>query len=284
MYRKITKRSDSVATEKTKKQTTEKQKTQEPKGKPSRSKKDIVLYSFIGVLAVLTVLFAYNVVDYFYLDPIKASGKPQYGDRLNDLTPVSESIINDAVSYGNGQSGVKTVDITVEGMVVYIDVRVDSTTAIATAKASAEKISDYLITAMDKANANSSNAYNFQLVVANEDPQALVDKNRAEELEYIKNHDVAVVEQVIAYAEEYPTATNLDRANKNIVYLEKTYPEEAAAFQKRVAALTELTAEQEEALGEIPTLEVEKEIKPSSIAEYPSWGTLNKETNKYDWK
>ena len=81
-----------------------------------------------------------------------------------------------------------------------------------------------------------------------------------------------------------PTVANIERANKNIAYMQTSYPEEAAAFQKRVDALTELTAEQEEALGEIPMLEVDKEIKPSSIAEYPSWGTLNPETGKYDWK
>lgn len=272
-----------MATEPTKKQTSEKPKTQTAKAKKNRSKKEIALYSFIGVLAVISVLFAYNVISYFYIEPTKAAGKPQYGDRLDDLVTIDQSIINDAESYGNGQSGVKTVEITVEGMVVYIDVRVDSTTALTTAQTSAEKISDYLINAMDKANTNASKSYNFQLVVANEDPQALVDANRSEELEYIKQHDIAVVEQVVVYAEQYPTAANIERANKNIAYLQTTYADEANDFQKRVDALTELTAEQEEALGEIPTLEVNKEIKPSSIAEYPSWGTLNKETSNYDW-
>lgn len=273
-----------MANEKTKAQTSEKPKTSSTKGKKSRGKKQIALYSFIGVLAVITVLFGYNILSYFYIEPMRASGKPQYGARLEDVVSISDSIIADAKSYGNGQSGVKSVNITVKGMIVYIDVRVDSTTAVATAQTNAEKISDYLIGAMDKANANSSDAYNFQLVVANEDPQTLVDTNRAEEFEYIKEHDIAVVEQVIVYAEEYPTVTNIERANKNITYLQKTYPEEAQSFKKRVDALTELTAEQEEALGEIPTLEVDKEIKPSSIAEYPSWGTLNTQTNKYEWK
>lgn len=273
-----------MATEKKKNTTNEKPKTQTSKGKKARSKNEIALYSFIGVLAVVTVLFAYNVISYFYIEPTKAAGKPQYGDRLDGLVTIDQSIINDAQSYGSGLSGVQSVNITVEGMIVYIDVRVDSTTALTTAQANTEKISDYLIDAMDKANANSSQAYNFQLVVANEDPKTLVDTNRAEELDYIKQHDVAIVDQVVGYAEEYPTVANIERANKNIAYMQTSYPEEAAAFQKRVDALTELTAEQEEALGEIPTLEVDKEIKPSSIAEYPSWGTLNPETGKYDWK
>ena len=255
-----------MATEKKKNTTNEKPKTQTSKGKKARSKNEIALYSFIGVLAVVTVLFAYNVISYFYIEPTKAAGKPQYGDRLDGLVTIDQSIINDAQSYGSGLSGVQSVNITVEGMIVYIDVRVDSTTALTTAQANTEKISDYLIDAMDKANANSSQAYNFQLVVANEDPKTLVDTNRAEELDYIKQHDVAIVEQVVGYAEEYPTVANIERANKNIAYMQTSYPEEAAAFQKRVDALTELTAEQEEALGEIPTLEVDKEIKPSSIA------------------
>lgn len=271
-----------MATEKVKKQAKEKTKT--TTSKTNRSKKEIAFYSFIGVLAVVTVLFAYNIIDYFYIEPTKLAGKPLYGDRLEDLVPVDDAVINDAQSYGTSQPGVNSVKITIEGMIAYIDVRVDSTTDVETAKSSAENISNYFISAINNANADSSKEYNFQLVVSNEDPQALEDKNRTEELEYIKAHDISIVEQVVAYAEKYPTATNIERANKNIAYMQTSYPDEAAAFQQRVDNLTELTAEQEEALGEIPTLEVDKEIKPSTIAQYPSWGTLNTETGQYEWK
>lgn len=51
-----------------------KPKTQTSKGKKARSKNEIALYSFIGVLAVVTVLFAYNVISYFYIEPTKAAG------------------------------------------------------------------------------------------------------------------------------------------------------------------------------------------------------------------
>ena len=271
-----------MATEKAKKQVKEKTKT--TTSKTHRSKKEIAFYSFIGVLAVVSLLFAYNIIDYFYIEPTMLAGKPLYGDRLEDLVPIDDAIIKDAESYGSSQPGVNSVKVTIEGMIVYIDVRVDSTTGVETAKSSAENISNYLISAIDNTNADSSKEYNFQLVVSNEDPTLLSETNRAEELEYIKSHDISIVEQVVAYAEEYPTATNIERANKNIAYMQQTYPDEAAAFQQRVDNLTELTAEQEEALGDIPALEVDKEIKPSTIADYPSWGTLNAETAQYDWK
>ena len=51
-----------MATEKKKNTTNEKPKTQTSKGKKARSKNEIALYSFIGVLAVVKVLFAYNVI------------------------------------------------------------------------------------------------------------------------------------------------------------------------------------------------------------------------------
>lgn len=271
-----------MATEKSKKQSNENKSNAMPKTK--RSKREIVFYSFIGVLAVVTLVFAYSVIDYFYIEPTKSAGKPVYGDRLEDIAPINDAVIKDAESYGSQQAGVNSVKITMEGMIAYLDVRVDSTTDINTAKSSAENISNYFISAIDESNADSSKKYNFQLVVSNEDPSLLADTNRQQELEYIKAHDVSIVEQVVAYAEEYPTAANIERANKNIAYMQKSYPDEAAAFQTRVDNLTELTAEQQEALGEIPTLEVDKEIKPSTIAQYPSWGTLNTETGQYEWK
>ena len=101
---------------KRKTQRTKNQRLRRHKGKKARSKNEIALYSFIGVLAVVTVLFAYNVISYFYIEPTKAAGKPQYGDRLDGLVTIDQSIINDAQSYGSGLSGVQSVNITVEGI------------------------------------------------------------------------------------------------------------------------------------------------------------------------
>ncbi|MDO5795158.1 MAG: hypothetical protein Q4Q00_13355, partial [Turicibacter sp.] len=93
-----------------------------------------------------------------------------------------------------------------------------------------------------------------------------------------------IVESIVADAEKYPTAAKINRAQQNIDIMKKSYPEEADAFQARINALTELTAEQQEALGEIPELEVDQTIQQSDISAYPSWGAYDKETQTFEWQ
>lgn len=246
----------------------------------SLTKKQIVLYSYIGILAVVTVLFGYNVLNYFYLEPMKEAGKPMYGHRTENLQTISESVLSKAEQVGASKSGVSSVTVSVEGPVVYFDVRVNDGVDIEDAQAAAEAAANALL-----ADAGDiANDYNLQLVVANGDIEALGAANREEELAYVKEHDIAIVEEIIANAEKYPTAANIQRANANIKVIKKSYEEEAAAFQARIDALTELTAEQEEALGEIPTLVVDTQIKPTTISTFPSWGAYDRNSETYNWQ
>ena len=129
-----------------------------------------------------------------------------------------------------------------------------------------------------------ANQYTLQLVVSTGDIDDLKATNREEELAYVKEHDVAIVELIVADAEKYPTAAKINRAQQNIDLMKKSYPEEADAFQARINELTELTAEQEEALGEVPVLEVDQTIQQSDISNYPSWGAYDKETQTFEWQ
>ena len=113
---------------------------------------------------------------------------------------------------------------------------------------------------------DKSQEYSFQLVVSTGDVKALTDANREQELEYYKQHRLDIVEQIVAHAEEYPTQ------------------EEKEAFDARIEALTVLTAEEEEALGDIPYLEVDQAIKPTEISDYPSWGAYDKNTQSFVWQ
>ena len=275
-----------MAAEKTKKETTTNAKTTKAKSKQQRSKKEVWFYGLLGVLGVLTVLLAYDALDYFYLAPAKSAGKPLYGDRTENLVTIEDSMISSTRTYGLNQSGVAEVDILVNGPIIYIDVRVTPNTDLTMAQASAEKISDYLIDEINKVNKDAAKEYNFQLVVSSGNLIQLAEENRVAELEHIKENDIRIVEEVVAYAEEYPTAANIQRANKNIEVILKPYPEEVKKFQARVKQLVEYTAEEEEALGEIPTLTVDKNVPTSTITAdgYPSWATIDTETNKYIWK
>ena len=54
-------------------------------------------------------------------------------------------------------------------------------------------------------------------------------------------------------------------------------------FQNRIDNLTEYTAEQEEALGDIPILTVERAIPRTTISDYPNWGTFDLSTLTFHW-
>lgn len=262
-----------------------------PSKKRNVTKKQVVLYSYIGVLAVVTVLFGYNVLKYFYLDPLKVAGQPVYGYRTENLQPITDSMISNAEQVGASQSGVKEIDVRVQGPVVYFDVRVNDGVDVETARAAAEAAAtEFLAQAGDIAN-----DYTLQLVVSAGDLKALVQTNREEELAYYKEHRLDIIERIVAHAEEYPTSKNIERAQNNINVMPKDYneatgqyevryPEEKAAFQARIDALKPLTAEEEEALGEIPYLEVDQTIQPTDISPYPSWGAYDKTTDTFEWQ
>ena len=176
------------------------------------TKKRTVLYGYIGILAVVTVLFGYNVLKYFYLDPLKVAGQPVYGYRTEDLQTISQDAISKAEQVGEGQSGLESVTITVQGPVVYVDVRVGDGVNIDDARAAAQASANELLTQAKDVITD----YNLQLVVSTGDINEEAATNREEELAYIKEHDLAIVEQIVANAEKYPTATNIQRANANI--------------------------------------------------------------------
>lgn len=248
--------------------------------KRNLTKKQIVLYSYIGVLAVVTVLFGYNVLNYFYFEPLKAAGQPIYGYRTESLDPISDSVISKVEQVGANQTGVEKMTVTVQGPVVYFDVRVSNGVELETAHAAAEAAANEFLSQAGEA----ANDYAVQLVVSTGDIEELKEANREEELAYVKEHDVAIIESIVADAEKYPTAAKINRAQQNIDIMKKSYPEEADAFQARINALTELTAEQQEALGEIPELEVDQTIQQSDISAYPSWGAYDKETQTFEWQ
>lgn len=244
------------------------------------TKKQLVLYSYIGFLAVLTILFGYSVLNYFYLEPLKAAGEPIYGYRTENLEPISDTIISKAEQVGVNQTGVEKVNITVQGPVIYFDVRVSTGVKLEAAQMAAEAAANEFLSQAGEV----ANQYTLQLVVSTGDIEELKATNREEELAYVKEHDVAIVELIVADAEKYPTAAKISRAQQNIDIMKNSYPEEADAFQARINELTELTAEQEEALGEIPELEVDQTIQQSDISNYPSWGAYDKETQTFEWQ
>lgn len=179
----------------------------------------------------------------------------------------------------------------VQGPVVYVKVQVDEGVDVETAREAAEVTATQMLDEVGDKLAD----YSIQLVVSSGDVNELTDANREQELEHYKQHRLEIVEQIVAHAEEYPTQENIERAKSNIKvmpqdYNKKTgeyeyrYKEEKEAFEARIEALTPLTAEEEEAMGDIPYLEVNQEIEPTEISDFPSWGAYDKNTQSFEWQ
>lgn len=234
---------------------------------------------FIWILVAITLGFLYVVADYFYFDPLRQSGKPVYGDRLSNLATIDATLLQKIEETGASNEGVSEVTLSVQGEIVYLSAKVESGLSVKTARQTVESIAKTFI----EEAGDSFEGYSLQLVISSGDIETLLTTNREEEEAYIKAHDVSVVEQVVAYTEKYPTAANIERSQANINLLNKSYPEEAEAFQTRLKGLTVYTAEEEEKLGDIPTLVVDQTIPTSDIADYPTWGVLDVETSTIQW-
>lgn len=234
---------------------------------------------FTWVLVAITLGFVYVIADYFYFNPLRQSGKPVYGNRLSDLETIDPSLLQKIENTGESNEGISEVTLSVQGEIVYLSVKVEPDLSVETARQIVESMAQTFIEEAGE----SFEGYSLQLVLSSGETETLLSTNREEEEAYIKAHDVSVVEQVVAYTEKYPTVTNIERSQANINLLKKSYPEEAEVFQTRLNALTAYTAEEEEKLGDIPTLVVDQTIPTSDIADYPTWGVLDVETSTIQW-
>ena len=264
--------------------------TEAKNNKSSKTKKNSkytmqqkVFYTLVTILGLCTAFVGYKALTYFVLEPMQYSGAPVYGYRTEGLPEISETTLVDVEKMGMSEAGVESVDVKVSGPVIYINVRVDQSTELKAAKASAVAIADELKSAVTlEEEQNLYDIFNVQLAVYNQDPQALKETNREAELAYVNEFDTAIVEEILVHAEEYPTAATIQRAKDNIVLLSEG--EIKDEFTKRVEAIKEWTAEEQEEAGNIPEKVVSQDVPQSDLATYPVWGTYNLAKDKYIWQ
>lgn len=250
-----------------------------PSIKRKRRKKTNIRTIFIWSISLLTVFFCYLVIDYFCLDPLRQSGKPVYGERLTHLTPLDPKLLQSFETSNSTNEAFSNISISVRGPIIYLNVTVSNETTLDQAKKEAQQLSDQLMEQLGSA----LEGYTLQLVLSTDEYESMLETNREKELAHIKEHDLSVVEKVVAYTEKYPTQTNVDRSQANIDLLAKTYPVEAQQFQERLDQLTPYTEEEEAALSVIPNLVVDQTIPTSQLTDYPLWGIGTPESPKIKW-
>lgn len=243
----------------------------------TKNRKKVAGRIFGGITLSLTAGFGYVLADYFYFEPTRNAGIPVYGTRLDELTPLDESLLTRLTTEANQLEGVQTAQIQPQGQVIYLSLTTENLSL-----KKAQTIAESLATQLVDGHSEELEGYTIQLMVTTSDGETLLETNREAEEAYVKEHKVNLIETIIAHTEKYPTAKNIQRSKANIEILKKKYPEEAEAFAKRIAILKEYTAE-EEAQLDIPVLTVDQTVPTSDLADFPSWGSFNPSTLKATW-
>jgi len=253
------------------------------KNKLENTTKGLKLY--VGILVVTTLILGFHLIFTLIIYPRSIAGSPIFGNRLDYIEEIPNTVVTSTEEFGFSQSRVENVKIMINGPVVYFDVRVDEEADVATARRSAEAIANFFLNEADEVGSD----YNLQLVVSKGDINELRQTNREEVNAHVQAHLLIVYEAITAHAELYPTENNINRIYQNI-NLWSGSEEEVANFRDRADALEPMTAEEEERLAEVnggvvPSYNSSESriIPPSDIADFPSWGTLNKTTGEIDW-
>jgi len=258
---------------------------------------------YVLILVLVTGAFGYHLVDVFILQHNENAGTPEFGNRLEYIQDIPQNLKDDAATFARTLPGVTSATVDNRGVVIFVDVRVESHIDLATAQEAAQQITTHFLeTAGDLAY-----GYNIQMVVANGDPTALAEANRQASIDHIYNHFFFLAETTVAHAEDFPTQGNINRAqdninvfnnrfnnseqgNPHILNFRDTAASGVATLQARLDAIVPWTeTEEADALeehgGSLPNVlqGVERLVPRSNVNDFPSWGIINRETNEFQW-
>ena len=253
------------------------------------------------ILILVTGIFGYHLLDYFVLSHNETAGEPVFGNRLDYLDEIPQSIKDSAMRFGNGLPGIVSVDLDNRGAVIFLKVEVNGATEVSEAQESAEQIMEFFL---EEAGSRTE-GYNFQLVVTTGDSAELAQQNRQASIDHIYDHFYFLAEQTLSHAEEFPATDFIDRAQGNINIFanrfgsaagthrnnfRETTADKVAALQERLDAITPWTADEEEEQAErfngtLPTVlqGTDRLIPPSNVSDFPSWGIINRDTGDVQW-
>jgi|GEM_PF-3483695 len=246
----------------------------------------LVLAGIVGILLLHFLITLWWV-------PRRDAGSPVLGDRMENIEQLENSWIRDTEAFGNDQSDVNEFSIFWNsGPVVYFNVEVNERVSRSDARSVATEIVAYFVDVSD----GVAEDYNLQVVIsrAGEDLRELRDENHAEVRAHTFAHQYALVEDILAHAEQYPTANNLNQVYRRLnefrhVIIELSGEEGLAAMWERHGAVVELTAEQEDQLADqlglsnVPSFRENRRISPTDMSRFPNFGVWNHNRGRIDW-
>ena len=261
--------------------------------KKQRKKLELTKFGMykLFLASVVGVLLLHFIITLWWV-PRRDAGSPVLGDRMEGIEQLEESWIQETEGFGNDHSNVYNFSIFWNsGPVVYFNVEVNEGVSLGDARSAAGDIVTYFIDLSD----GVAEDYNLQVAIsrAGDDLAELRDANHAAVREHALEHQHGFVEEILAHAEQYPTANNANRAYNHLrqfgnIIIEVAGEEELESMWERHGSIVELTAEQEDQLAEdlgrpVPAAGEDRRVPSTDFSTFPNFGVWDHDRGRINW-
>ena len=242
------------------------------------------------ILAGISVLLLSHFLIFLWWIPIReAAVTPVLGYRLQGIRPLEANWKRMTEEFANALPLIDEVTIFESGLTIYFNIRVMPDTSLADARTVADEIVVYFI---ERSN-DVARDYDLQIVVSYGDIAEIIAYNEAAVIAHTADFLLDLTEEILTFAENYPTFPNIIRAQENIFLLNDMFgdvlgAELIANLTARVDVLDAMTLDDYEALananqGLAPTAQVNRHVPRSNISAFPNWGRWINESNNIRW-
>ena len=239
------------------------------------------------VLLGITVFLVWHVTNLLVITPVRMreAADLALGDRMENIQELEESWKTATKEFGATLEEVEYVTIFWNtGPVVYVSVRLEPDIPRRYARRAARSVIEYFIEVSNEVVLQ----YDIQVVISRGDiEQQRIENNQAVVM-HVHEYNHGLVERILAWAETYPSESNVQRAYDNINgaftnSIEMVVGEEGLeAMRTRLAAIViEPVGEDDDPMPSYPA--DTRRIPPSEIARLPNWGTWCNERSRINW-
>lgn len=238
------------------------------------------------IMLLVTAVLIFHVVNLLVFTPRRDAGIPSHGHRMDDIQELEPYWKSETESFGETLDNVEGVSIFWNnGPVVYVSVRVEEGTTLRRARRSAREVIEHFIEVSDDVLLQ----YDIQVVVSYGDVVAQREENHEAVIQHVHEYNHSLVEDILAWAERYPSEYNVSRATRNIndfsnsitVVVGEDGLEEMRSRVDGIDIVSEAYDVEDHEL--MPRFIANVQIPPSDISDFPNWGTWNNRRARIDW-
>ena len=242
------------------------------------------VYAFF--LLALTVYLAWHVLNLLVFAPVRMreDAALALGDRMENIQDLEQSWLDLTEEFGATLDEVDYVSIHWNaGPVVYVSVRIEPDISRRYARRAARRVIEHFIEVSDEV----ALQYDIQVVISRGDiAQQRIENNAAVE-QHVHEYNHSLVEEILAWAEDNPSESNVNRADTNInsvftnSIIETVGDEGLEEMRARLAAIEVEVLDEDE--DPMQSLAITRRIPYSNISRFPNWGTWCNERSRIRW-